>query len=98
MVDDFLEWREIGYNLGPSEPTEALALYYAVTSVAYYEQDVSLIPDGIYELLCKELLERTDVPSWVDKESLEAGTGYDSSTFPSTTDYIANELVGLTAY
>jgi len=92
MVDDFLEWQESGYNLGPSEPTADLAFYYAVTSVAYYERDVSLIPDGIYELLCKELLERPDTPSWVDKESLEAGTGYDSSNFPEDTYLLLIEL------
>ena len=78
----FLEWQEAGYNLGPSEPTEKLAFYYAVTSIAYYEKDASLIPDGIYDLLCKELLERPDIPSWLDKESLAAGTGYDSTGFP----------------
>ena len=92
MACDFLEWQESGYNLGPSEPTVDLAFYYAVTSMAYYELDVSLIPDGIYELLCKELLERPDTPSWVDKESLEAGTGYDSSNFPDDTYSLLIEL------
>lgn len=76
IVSDFLEWQDSGYYIGPNETTEKLAFYYAVTSIAYYKHYVSLIPDGIYDLLCKHLLLRHGLPLWLDKESLAAGTGY----------------------
>ena len=91
-VTDLLEWVDTGYNIGPSEPTEKLAFYYAVTSIAYYERGVSLAPDGIFDMLCKELLDRPDIPSWVDRESLEAGTGYDTSSFPHAFHSVAADL------
>ena len=97
-VADFLEWQDSGYNMGPSEPTENLASYYGITSVAYYEQNVSLVPDGIFDLLCKELLDRPDTPSWVDKESLNAGTGYVTTHFPHAVHSVATDLADSATY
>ena len=86
----FMDWEDSGYTLGQSMGTDDLSLFYAITSIAYYSFDKSLISDGVYDLLCKELMGREDTPEWIEKESLEAGTGYDISNFPRAAMYVAH--------
>ena len=88
----FMEWEDEGYPLSDTN-TEDLAHFYGITSEAYYFYDMSLIADGIYDLMCKELLSRTDLPEWIDKESLEAGTGYDNIKFPKAVKITATDLL-----
>lgn len=67
--------------LKPYVYTEAIALY-AIYSYLYYEKDVSAITDAEFDALCKwlydnyEEAERYDDLEYLDKSSLECGSGF----------------------
>ena len=55
--------------------------YYMMSSYLYYDQDKHVISDGLFDQMCKKILSNWDdiTPphkKLIDKESLEAGTGY----------------------
>lgn len=71
-------------------------LYY-VTSYVYYVKDQEVMPDWVYEELCKKLLHMIDQDDWyiwnhVDRPSLEAGSGY-ALTYSMMIQNIAEALI-----
>ena len=55
--------------------------YYMMSSYLYYDQDKHVISDGLFDQMCKKKLSNWDDithphKKLIDKESLEAGTGY----------------------
>lgn len=62
-------------------PDSAVA-WFLITSLLYYQHDVSIIGDDVYDHMCKSLLARwPDVKhphkEWIEKYGdLEAGSGY----------------------
>lgn len=61
--------------------------HYLIHSYLYYELDVAVISDLLYEDLCKQLLREWDRvehrhKDLVDKGSLTAGTGYYLKDYP----------------
>lgn len=58
-----------------------LTRLYLVTSFLYYKCDYDLVPDTVYDIWCKTLLENHDrVPDKytpiIEKDQLAAGTGF----------------------
>jgi len=60
-----------------------LVPWYLILSYAYYFLDVSLVSDGLYDRICKELLEALDAfdidhrhMGLCDMEALSAGTAF----------------------
>ena len=54
---------------------------YLMASYLYYVHDISMYPDAFFDAMCKRLLEVYDAidhrhKAWVDRDSLQAGTGY----------------------
>jgi hypothetical protein len=68
---------------------QAYAEEYAVASVVYYSgfEYGEFMSDARFDALCQVLLARKVymMINWIDRESLIAGTGYDTKAFP---DYI----------
>lgn len=67
---------------------QTLVFYYLGLSWLYYEQDMSLVPDELFDRICKRLLD--EFPQiqhrhkhLVDLESLRAGTGYALTNLPN---------------
>ena len=59
----------------------ALIPWYLMSSYLYYIQDISLLQDYEYDLLCKEIFERWDSldhqhKGLLSKGNLQAGTGF----------------------
>ena len=75
MIPEFKKWNPISL--------------YLVCCYAYYEMDESLIPDGDFDDLCKNLLDRFDDlgdhihKHFLTRENLESGTGFTISDYPS---------------
>lgn len=64
---------------------DGLVVWYLLASYAYYQMDVSLLPDSVYDWLCMEILDvMTHHPQaithrhahLIDAEALKAGTGF----------------------
>lgn len=58
-----------------------LVPWYLMSSYGYYELDISIISDGLYDDICKRLiLDWNEIEHFhkhlIDKGGLEAGTGY----------------------
>ena len=72
----------------------AYAEEYAVASMLYYRHDVSMMSDARFDGLCSWLLDRGSYKrlTWLDRESLIAGTGYDTK-FPDYLQAIAAQWV-----
>ena len=67
--------------------TYRLISYYLMSSYLYYVQNTSAISDANFDELCTELLARWDEADHphkhlIDKNSLEAGTGYAVPSYP----------------
>ena len=87
---DFM-WDIIGQN------PNAMVPWYLMTSLMYYQHDISLLPDEDYDRLCKKLLSE-----WasiehrhkhlLDVEDLRAGTGYAIKDYPGITVSAATRL------
>ena len=79
-----------------------LATIYLITAHLYYEYDESLLPDHVFDHLCKYLSENSermlDEGVWhlslIDKEALDAGTGYQvAGRCPITIQNIASAML-----
>ena len=62
-------------------PNKCVPLYL-VHSYLYYKLDCNIIPDEQFDLICKKLLSEWDTithkhKKYINKESLEAGSGFD---------------------
>lgn len=64
--------------------------WYLMASYAYYVKDESLLSDSVFDKMCLHILTNWDtlehkLKSFVPKESLSAGTGYNIafSSFPN---------------
>ena len=56
--------------------------WYLMTSYLYYHEDESLISDGLYDAMCKLMLDRWDEITHphkhlIHKDALAAGSGFD---------------------
>ena len=68
-----------------------LVPWYLMASYAYYERDVSLLSDNVFDMMCFLLLEHLDCINidhphmhLCDMQALEAGTGFDlGDKYPS---------------
>lgn len=66
---------------------------YAALSYAYYDKDISLVSDHDFDMLCRWMLENYDwikphdLNSYVDRDALEAGTGFNIKVCGQTRDY-----------
>lgn len=74
-------------NINELKPNQLLT-YYLTSSYLYYKQDINVLTDMDYDLLCNKLYEKfDDVTHYhkelVDKESLKAGTGYGLQSYPT---------------
>lgn len=70
----------VGHRIWDKNPN-MLIPYYLMFSYLYYEKNVSLIDDGEFDTMCKNLLEKYDDlehmhKHLVSKGDLTAGTGY----------------------
>lgn len=76
--------------------TRQLCTLYYVTSRSYYKYDESIISDGLFDNVCKELRQRKidkfvyDKP---DMESLDAGTGFDLK-YSDAIVQLTEEIIG----
>lgn len=82
-----------------AESPNSYVPYYLMASYLYYEWDISLISDGLYDEICKYLDANWDkIEHWhkhlVDREALRAGTGFqiDFSNLPSRITGAATHL------
>ena len=55
--------------------------FYMMSSYLYYEKDKQVLTDSMFDNICKKILKTWDTidhphKELIDKESLEAGTGY----------------------
>jgi aromatic ring hydroxylase len=67
-------------KLDDLSPNRCVA-FYMMSSYLYYEKDKQVLTDGMFDQMCKKILktwDQIDHPhkKLIDKESLEAGTGY----------------------
>lgn len=81
MTEQEIVERHILNLLKSSYSADKLAPKYLLFSYAYYIRNASLIPDSMYDAICKYLLEHYDDISdgwrrYIDKDSLSAGTGF----------------------
>jgi hypothetical protein len=74
---------------------KAYAEEYAVASIIYYSglECGEFMSDARFDGLCQTLLERKAYKTipWIDRESLIAGTGYDTKVFPEHLHEVARE-------
>ena len=82
-----------------TENPDMLIPWYLITSILYYERDISIISDELYDLICSILDDEWDNlehrhKRLIDRESLNAGTGYylKSDELPSIILGAANRL------
>jgi hypothetical protein len=66
---------------------------YLIHSYLYYILDSSIISDGEYDMLCKELLQSDIEHPLVDKGSLAAGSGFSIIDYPVEIMEEAKELL-----
>ena len=86
-----LKYYELDQNL------RTLATIYGVLSVAYYNQDRSLVNDEHFDILCKHLHRNVDElesigvsEAYRDKEALAAGSGYQFTIESKVNGYAQN--------
>jgi len=65
-----------------------LCTYYLTSSYLYYKEDLNVLTDTDYDLLCNRLYQMYDEVTHphkklIDKESLGAGTGYGLEEYPT---------------
>ena len=79
-----------------------LVPWYLILSYAYYHRDVSLVSDGLYDRICKDLLtaiNSSDIEHrhlrLCDTEALAAGTAYHlyAKDYPSMAVSCADQFV-----
>ena len=73
-LDEYARWC-IG------EAPDCIVAWWLVTSYLYYVRDISLITDGYYDELCRELAARWDAiehphKHLIERRALGAGTGF----------------------
>jgi hypothetical protein len=75
---------------------------YLVASLLYYRHSISVMSDRKYDLLCRYLLLRYDRIKeivWnkelLNKERLQAGTGFDIETYPAPIYCISQHYIRL---
>lgn len=103
--------KEIKGNFTPNYISKmrdsVLVRIYLTCSKLYYHLSISAVSDQIFDLICKELLERLKsgktLIAWEDElvcinpSALQAGTGYHIQNFPKTIENIAYEYSLLVA-
>ena len=81
------------------EEWNLLVPWYLMTSYLYYEKDESIVSDGDYDWMCKELLERwEEISHWhkkfIDRDGLSAGSGYAITKYPNRVKGAAMAVLG----
>lgn len=61
--------------------------WYMICSFLYYKHDESILTDGEYDEICKIILKHYNTiehthKHLIDKDSLQAGSGYDIDVYP----------------
>lgn len=67
-------------------PSKMVSWYFAA-SYAYYELDDPILSDGVFDELCRRLLEQYDTIEhphldMVEREALKSGTGFQLTNWP----------------
>ena len=89
-LTDFLDQKKSVYPDIQAISPNRLIPYYLMSSYLYYKKDKSVLSDGDYDLMCKRMLNKWNSikhphKKLVNKNALEAGTGYDIRKYPTIT-------------